>query len=99
MAEVERLVHMDAFEWNGFYMPPEGLDALKRYVFEGIPTGGFLRAVLENNLEGAVSRADEYNLRNIPVYGFVLFNYCPMTCWGSKEMVDSWIKHRGLKGE
>lgn len=72
-------------------------EALDRYAQDGIETGGFLRAVLENNLYKAFSRADYQNrtdLFNIVCY---VYNELPMNCWGSPEKVDKWLKMK--KGE
>lgn len=65
--------------------------SLKRYVENKIPTGGFLRAVLENNLFVAIGRADIQNrnkLHNICIY---IYNELPSNCWGSKEKVEKWL--------
>ena len=39
------------------------MDSLRRYAQHHIPTGGFLQAVLENNLMQACGRADEEKYR------------------------------------
>jgi hypothetical protein len=36
---------------------------LRRWVYAGIPPGGFLSALLRNNLTKAVNKADDENLR------------------------------------
>ena len=46
-------------------IPKDLAQALYRYVNEHLPPGGFLTSVLENDLFGAVSRADEHNIRYI----------------------------------
>lgn len=67
------------------------LDALKRYVEARIPTGGFLRAVLENNLSEAFGRADEYNLTTLFHICAYIYNELPASCWGSPEKVETWL--------
>ena len=42
---------------------PDTIQSLRRYADQGIPTGGFLQAVLANDLMEAVGRADEANGR------------------------------------
>lgn len=67
--------------------------SLQIYLNEGTPCGGFLNAVLENNLSEAFGRADirnERNLRNI--IGYVR-QYIPSDRWGSKERVDNWLDY------
>jgi len=64
---------------------------LDRYVKGGIKTGGFLYAVLTNDLFEAVGRADiesRINLFDICDY---IYNKVPLSCWGSKEKVKEWI--------
>jgi len=60
--------------------------------------GGFLCAVLENNLRRAVDQADDVNLRALPAIVGYLFNRAPARCWGSREQMDHWDKCRGLAG-
>lgn len=62
------------------------------YVEKRQAPGGFLTAVLENNLKKAVERADLSNLPAIPNIVCYLYNECPSTCWGGKEAVDAWLK-------
>jgi hypothetical protein len=68
------------------------IESLDRYVNYGIPTGNFLRAVLENNLKEALGLADENNIFHL--YGIVnfLYNKCPSLCWGSPEKVKFWLE-------
>ena len=70
--------------------------AMKRYVEHGIPPGGFLEAVLCNNLKEAVGRADEINLANL----VEIVKYCyweiPHNCWGSPKQVRDWMSQKGL---
>jgi hypothetical protein len=66
-------------------------DSLERYVQEHIRCGGFLNAVLENNLVGAVTRADRdasIALRQIVLY---IYNEMPGNCWGDSEKVKAWV--------
>ena len=52
--------------------PPVIQESIRAYV-EGRPTGGFLRAVLENDLIGAVCQADHVNRERLPaIIAFVL---------------------------
>ena len=64
---------------------------LDKYARHGVPTGGFLKAVLANDLAQAVGRADEESiveLRDIVRY---VYNHLPATCWGSYERVEEWL--------
>lgn len=67
----------------------ESIDA---WATEGRPTGGFLLAVLENNLKEAVKRGDAAALDNLPHIVSYLYLDCPAACWGSPEKVAGWAK-------
>jgi hypothetical protein len=73
------------------------IDALNRYINDGVPLGDFLYAVVTNNLSEAVSRADRDNLFNLPALVIYLYNEAPMDCWGSKESYESWIAYKREK--
>lgn len=76
-------------------MIPEDIkQSLEKYTQQRIPTGGFLYAVLSNDLFEAFGRADNENrllLFNICSY---IYNELPSTCWGSKEKVNNWLKDK-----
>lgn len=65
--------------------------AIVRYLEEGIPPGGFLQAIIANDLKGAVGRADSENITRIGDYVTFFYNYAPSTSWGSQEKMDSWL--------
>ncbi len=70
---------------------PESLrGGVQRYIEEGSMPGGFLTAVLENNLMESFSRADEVN--QVLMFQIVkwFYNDAPRGCWGSKEAVKNW---------
>jgi len=68
------------------------------YITIGTQPGGFLTAVLQNNLERAVDRADDTNVKALATYVSFLYNVAPMDCWGSPERVEYWIANGGLSG-
>ena len=76
-----------------FIIPAHLIDMLKKYIYEGRDPGGFLLAVLENNLKEACMFADEFNILLLPAYANFLYNEAPANCWGSKEEVAAWIKN------
>jgi hypothetical protein len=68
---------------------------IDRYAATGCPTGGFLRAVLSNNLKEAFMAADAENSADMHEIVGYCYNEIPSSCWGSPEAVDAWIeKHR-----
>ena len=71
---------------------PRFKKSLDRYVEHGIPPGGFLNAVLENNLTESFARADQFaieNLRHIVAY---IYWEIPGDCHGSPKIVSEWIR-------
>lgn len=72
-------------------IPGYMIGGLVRYVFGRIPPGGFLRAVLENDLMGAAGKADEFNRPRLHTYCMFLYNYVPASCKGSPERVAAWL--------
>ena len=73
--------------------------SIDAYVATGRPTGGFLEAVLSNDLTGAIARADEDALDNIPHIVAYLYNDVPGYCWGSPERVREWIQRTKTEEE
>jgi len=69
-------------------------DGISLYINHGIHPGGFLTAVIENNLKEACMRADDFNIKILPNYVRFFYNYAPSGCWGSP--VENW---KGLNNE
>ena len=73
-------------------------NSVKMYIEEGIDGGGFLFALLSNNLGQAFCRADSDNTKAMKEWVMFLYNQAPSDCWGSKEKVQAWIKDGGTTG-
>jgi len=72
-------------------------DSAQLYIEHGIMTGGFLTAVMENDLVEAFARADSINTEWMREWAFFLYN-APGECWGSPEKVKAWKVRGGLQG-
>jgi len=72
---------------------PTTMGGLKRYIENRIEGGGFLTAVLSNNLKEAIGRADNWNLETLLIIVCWLYNEAPSDCWGSPEKVSAWLKN------
>lgn len=68
--------------------------ALYRYVEHGIGPGSFLTAVLCNDFQQAVGRADVENGRCMEAWALVMTWCIPAGCHGSVELVDAWMKKK-----
>jgi hypothetical protein len=82
------------YTFRDFYIPERMMSGLARYVNDHVLPGGFLQAVLRNDLTDAVCRADDENLANIPAFVGYLYNEAPGMCWGSPAAVAAWIAQR-----
>lgn len=72
-------------------IPELVLRGLMNYVNYGLPVGGFLTAVLENDLRNAVQLADPLSWETIRPLMFLLHNEAPSRCWGCPERVKRWM--------
>ena len=79
--------------------PQNIIESLNRYVTVRIPTGGFLRAVLENDLMEALGRADSQNKAELSAICNYVYNELPMNCWGSRERVRKWLENKENEDE
>lgn len=83
-----------------YNVPEHDWEGLQLYFEQGVPPGGFLLAVLENNLKEACARADAINQRHIWDIMNWLYNVVPMGSYGSKESVAKWLAyHADLRKE
>ena len=85
------------YEHRGMVVPSETIEMIHRYVYDGTPPGGFLLAVMSNNLHDACARADDDNARNLPAIVAYLYNEVPSGCWGSAQRVADWIAARAAE--
>jgi hypothetical protein len=74
-----------------YKMPVRTREALERYVVLGIEPGGFLMAVLSNDLMLSFGRADDENFTAIESICKWLYNEAPRSCYGSYEKVETYI--------
>ena len=74
-------------------------ESLDRYAQRHVATGGFLQAVLENNLKESMARADEDNQRDLFEIVCYLYNELPAACWGSPELVRTWLAQKPATAE
>ncbi|MGE0584150.1 MAG: hypothetical protein AB7O39_03345 [Flavobacteriaceae bacterium] len=89
----ERLDHAN---WD--LLPDHIRGGVKRYIEHGVEPGGFLTAVICNDLKGALGKADDIN--RTAIFEIVQFFYmdAPAICWGSPEAFSAWIERGGLVG-
>ena len=73
-------------------IPDYTLRGLVNYVENGCPTGGFLYAVLTNDLFGAIGQADQENRPALQEIVQWLYWVPPGGCKGSVDRVQAWLE-------
>ncbi len=73
-------------------LPPFTKQQIDQYVEQRIPPGGFLYAVLANDLFEAVAKADDINIHCLNDIVKYIYNDTPSVCWGSPEAVKDWLE-------
>jgi len=71
------------------------MPGIKRYVEDNVRPGGFLQAVISNDLKGAVMLGDDENVKNLPAFVMYFYWQTPGECHGSKERMEKWISGSG----
>jgi hypothetical protein len=82
----------EEYVFNGITAPGHTIHSLIRYARDKVPTGGFLQAVLCNDLMGACGKADLSNLKTLPAIAAFVYNQLPVECWGNKDKIREWLK-------
>lgn len=69
--------------------------AVQCYIENGLEPGSFMRALLCNDLRGAIARADGMNIARIPHWVVWMENNLPGAAWGSAQNYENWIARGG----
>jgi hypothetical protein len=80
-----------SWQHNYDLIPERMMESVKAYIRDGRPTGQFLQAIICNDLLEACGRADDENIRIIPIFVSYFYNEAPSPCWGSKEAYVKWV--------
>lgn len=84
-------IHHEDIDWDKC---PESVRVPLQYYFEHhVQTGGFLYAVLTNDLYSACGRADSTNRECLFDIVQFLYNEVPTMCYGSPKKVGEWLHH------
>jgi hypothetical protein len=84
-------------DFNDYNVPDHTQTALTDYIERGIPVGGFLHAVLSNNLFDAVNKADSQNLPVLKDLTNWVSTQAPTGSWGAEALVLRWIQEHPAK--
>jgi hypothetical protein len=90
MSKLENGSYVTTVAGRAYVARPDTIAALDNWQATATEQGGFIHAILCNDLIKAMHRADGNNLRNLPA----IIRYCYMhldpECWGSVEKVANW---------
>ena len=73
-------------------LPDYMVPAVFNYLENRKRPGEFLSAVIQNDLFGAISNADDQNRRVIRSWVKLLYNEFPVNAWGSEEKLTLWLE-------
>jgi len=76
---------------SGWTVRQDVIEAIGRYVSDGLAPGDFVRAVLANDLAGAVHRADAENIHALRGIIYHVQNEIPAGRHGTHRIVEAWI--------
>ena len=77
------------YEWR--HIPKNLRGGIRRYVDFGIPPGGFLTAVISNDLRECFHTGTEKSLAALENIVAWFYLYAPAGCWGSPEAMRRWL--------
>ena len=77
---------------TAYHMPHLVRVAIDNYVELHREPGGFTTAVLENDLRGAIGRADPFSMDALKDIVMYCHWEIPGNCWGSREVVRAWLE-------
>lgn len=83
---------LDAMKDSFSFVPEHTRDTLVNYIEMGLPPGGFVQAVITNNLTEAFGRADHINSRHLATIVAWMYSFAPSGCWGSVDRVNTWLE-------
>lgn len=66
-------------------------EGLVEYIVARRPMGGFLNAIVQNDLVEACRHADLENHARIYRVVYFLINFATAECWGSPAKVEAWL--------
>ena len=84
-----------SYSYRSWTIRDHMLEALRLYVSHGLEPGDFLKAVLANDFQEAVARADDDNIQQLPAFAAYVYNEIPSTCHGSYDLVNAWVAQKG----
>ena len=79
-------------DFSSYEMTEQSQEFLYNYFVYGLEPGGFMTAVLSNDLYGASARADFVNTKLMAQYAQWLVNRAPYGSYGDQDTVRGWLR-------
>ena len=79
-------------------VPEHLFNGLRNFALHGLEPGGFMFALLSNDLRRSCELADAISGPAIFEIVSYIYNELPSNCWGSPEKVKAWLELGGLQG-
>jgi hypothetical protein len=73
-------------------MTDQSRESLYNYFVHGLEPGGFMTAVLSNDLYSACARADYTNVNLMQQYTLWIENHAPYGSFGDRDTVRGWLR-------
>ena len=80
-----------SYKFRGYQIPERMMRSIDSYLRDRLQPGGFLSAVICNDLTSAVFYADDENLKNLPAFVSYFYNEADSRAWGSREKMIKWM--------
>lgn len=80
--------------WQNQEIPPHTQEAIENYLIRGYEPGGFVTAVLCNDLFSATGKADHVNRANLWCIVTWIANNAPSASFGDYERMRNWLDDR-----
>lgn len=92
---------MANLNYGGYFdkLPDHMQEGVRGYIEKGIPTGTFLKLIIQNDYAHAAEAADHINLNALLDYIKFFLYAAPRACWGSEERYLEWLEKRGASND
>lgn len=81
-------------DFSRYDIPDHTQQGFVDYLIYGLPPGGFMYCILNNDLVGAAAKADHWNNKCLHDIAKWMVNFAPSCSWGSKQAIDDWLRDK-----
>lgn len=88
------MIRVQFLNFDGYAVHDYNQEAFENYLIHGLRPGGFVTAVLANDLFQAAGRADFVNREHLASVASWVYQNCPAQSFGSYQAVEDWCEDR-----